>query len=1769
MNRENIARLFVSIAVFAAAMPLVADTALVNGIEWEYTVNYNDRTATLDSISSATTGSLSIPSTINSYRVTGIGDSAFSYCRGLTKATIPDSVTRIGENAFEGCSGLVSIKIGNGVTNIGVYAFGDCTNLTSVVIPDSVMVIGESVFSGCSSLASVKIGNGVVDIGNYAFCDCANLTSVAIPDSVTDIGEYAFSDCSSLASVKIGNGVTSIREGAFSGCSSLASVKIGNGLTSLGYDVFSGCSDSLYDTTTIFGVVLVDGWAIANTGDVSGDLDLTGVRGIGPCAFEYCSLLESVKIEKGVVSIGDYAFCGCDSLASVVIPDGVIRIGEGAFSGCSGLMSVTMPDSVMSIGGYAFEYCSGLASVKIGNGVTNIGVYAFGDCTNLTSVVIPDSVMVIGESVFSGCSSLASVKIGNGLTSLGGNVFFDCSDSLYDTDTVPGVMLVDGWVVDYTGDVSGGLDLTGVRGIGNEAFWGYDRLTDVTIPDGVTSIGRSVFHSCNNLTNVTLSGSVTRIEENAFRGCSSLTNMIIPDSVTSIGEGAFSRCSGLTSITLPFVGSRRGNSGSPDSLLGYIFGTDSYDGGRETLQYYNNPNQNYYDSETYCIPSALESVVITDETVLGDGAFYGCSGLSNVTIPNSVTNIAKSVFCGCSGLTSITLPFVGLNRRSLDHFGIIFGSESYAGGTKVRWASYSYYYIPSALKSVEITDDTSWNGAFSNCSGLTNVTIPDNMMSISRNAFEGCTSLFDTTTIPGVKLVDGWAIGTEGWLSDYLDLSGVRGIGDSAFEDCSGLTSVELSEGLRVIGRRAFARCTSLRTINIPDSVVNMGYGAFARCPAVFDENGFFIYKNVLYDYCGNAKTVVIPDGVKEIASSMLNSCDSEFITKIKIPDSVERIAAETFEYEFLDHYFYGDPYMDTRTIPGAILVDGWVVGWYKNRNTRAIDLTKARGIADDGLSGAFTDGDGVRLCEGNVIIPGHIKIVPVAAFECASLASVSIAEGVRSIEEGAFSETDLRAITIPSTVTNVGEYAFAGCKDLESARIPSTLNGKIPDSAFKGCGSQFTITYYDVVGFPQYVGVSVASDCVGMGSVTGGNNVFAVDAKVSIKATAKAGFVFAGWYNGETLLSRSAAYTYVVTDKEVELVARFATAEDDAASIAIGTDVGYATADDGSFTLNLQELTASLSEPKLAVSGLPTGLKLDTKTGVIGGTATKPGVYKVTVSATNKTVKKPVTATFELVVPNLASEKLPGLKQETDAYGIVTSGVAFDPGLVDCSPEDGWTVKAAGLPTGLKFVQNKATGAYSITGVPTKAGTFTVTFTASKKGEKNQVATITLVTKALPEWAVGTFSGFVEHSAGPESGSDFGSITMTVAANGKVSGKIALVGTNYTFSAASYARVTDDGCFVVDAEAKAGKVVRPLRLLVLSCCAPESSPSLLNARAVGSLDSPLASEILMCRGMWKDKATAAVAKTEIAKWKGVYTLSMADGGYLSLTVGKDGNVKASGKLADGTSVNATTPLLHDGETGFLACVYSAPSAYKGGALAMSIGFNEGEGGIRTLGDSREIAQWASRNPQATGEYGAGFNRAVEFAGAYYNKLETLRKYYESLRVSFDSMPLLAYTFKETNLDGNGKKATTSSAATEEAVNTLWQDGLSVAVSEKGAIVVEKATKPVQDKPTNKWIYNGTNDGALTLSFAQATGIFKGSYTFWYDYESAHDYTTGKSTMAHTSKKVNFEGIMVQGANEMCGFYLWDASSVYDDPKTGKEKTYKYKESYPVYLVCP
>ena len=378
------------------------------GYTWTYQINGD--TAKIYTVSPNPTA-VTIPSTLGGKPVTSIGGSAFSGCSDLTSVTIPDSVTSIGDYAFYWCSGLTSVTIGNGVTSIGDYAF-----------------------SGCSGLTSVTIGNGVTSIGKCAFEVCSGLTSVTIPDSVTSIGGSAFSGCSGLTSVTIGGGVTSIGDYAFYNCSGLTSVTIPDSVTSIAYYAFYNCSESLFDTMAIPGVKLVDGWAIGTTGSLSGNLDLTGVRGIGDGAFYGCSGLTSVTIPDGVTSIGYSAFSGCSGLMSISVGAGnanyksvngllLSKDGTRLIQGVNG--DVTIPDSVTSIGDYAFEDCSGLTSVTIPDSVTSIGSSAFSGCSGLTSVTIPDSVTSIGKYAFYDCSGLASIIFEGNAPTVGDRAFDD------------------------------------------------------------------------------------------------------------------------------------------------------------------------------------------------------------------------------------------------------------------------------------------------------------------------------------------------------------------------------------------------------------------------------------------------------------------------------------------------------------------------------------------------------------------------------------------------------------------------------------------------------------------------------------------------------------------------------------------------------------------------------------------------------------------------------------------------------------------------------------------------------------------------------------------------------------------------------------------------------------------------------------------------------------------------------------------------------------------------------------------------------------------------------------------------------------------------------------------------------------------------------------------------------------------------------------------------------------------------------------------------
>ena len=380
------------------------------------------------------------------------------------------------------------------------------------------------------------------------------------------------------------------------------------------------------------------------------------------------------------------------SITEIVVPDYVTAISQGVFAGCSSLESITLPfaggsvKKATDIYQYPFGYIFGTNSYTGGTAVTQYYYGSSTSSTTSTTYYIPSSlkeVMITGGNILYGafynCSGLTSIAIPSSVTSIGSSAFSGCSGLM--SITIP----------------------DSVTSIGERAFSGCSKLTEITIPDGVTSIGNSTFSGCSELTSATFdeNSQLTSVGEMAFSGCSKLTEITIPDSVTWIGYDAFSGCSSLESMTLPFVGgSVFATSASNSTLFGYIFGTNSYNGGTAVTQYY------YYGSSTssrthitYYIPSSLKEVMITGGNILY-GAFYNCSGLTSIAIPSSVTSIGDSAFFNCSALTSIIIP----------------DSVTSIGSSAFFWCTrLTNFTIPDSVTSIG-------SSAFSYCSGLTSVT---------------------------------------------------------------------------------------------------------------------------------------------------------------------------------------------------------------------------------------------------------------------------------------------------------------------------------------------------------------------------------------------------------------------------------------------------------------------------------------------------------------------------------------------------------------------------------------------------------------------------------------------------------------------------------------------------------------------------------------------------------------------------------------------------------------------------------------------------------------------------------------------------------------------------------------------------------------------------------------------------------------------------------------------------------------------------------------
>ena len=484
------------------------------------------------------------------------------------------------------------------------------------------------------------------------------------------------------------------------------------------------------------------------------------------------------------------------------------------------------------------------------------------------------------------------------------------------------------------------------------------------------------------------------------------------------------------------------------ALFGYEYKGISYStrggyGGEETVSV-SGPTDAYRCPAVINIPSTVTFDGITYRvTSIDDKAFFCYTGLTSITIPNSVTSIGEAAFYG-TGLTSITIPDSVINIRK----------STFAGCDKLVSATMGH--------NVESIGERAFCGT-----GLTSITIPNSVTSIGEAAFADCKNL-TSITIP----------------------NSVTSIEDDTFYRCEGLTSVTIGCNVVSIGESAFS-CTGLTSITIPNSVTSIGEAAFKGCSALIalvveSENTIYDSRNncnALIETSTNTlmqgcNTTIIPYGVTRIKKSAFSHCRG--LASIIIPNSVTSIGESAFygcggltsatigcNVESIGESAFSYTGLTSITIPNSVTSIGRSAFY---GCTELISITVEKGnimydSRDDCNALIETATNTLTLGCGTTIIPNSVTSIGYCAF---------------------FGCTGLTSITIPNSVTSIGGCAFYGCTGLTSITIPNGVTS-IGGSAFYGCTSLTAVTFGDNV---TSIGDWAFFGCEGLSSVIIGSSV-------------------------------------------------------------------------------------------------------------------------------------------------------------------------------------------------------------------------------------------------------------------------------------------------------------------------------------------------------------------------------------------------------------------------------------------------------------------------------------------------------------------------------------------------------------------------------------------------------------------------------------------------------------------------------------------------------
>jgi hypothetical protein len=769
------------------------------------------------------------------------------------------------------------------------------------------------------------------------------------------------------------------------------------------------------------------------------------------------------------------------------------------------LTSITIPESVTSIGNGAFSYCSDLTDITVNWTTTPPAIN--GNALTLRNIIlyVPEGTTAIYETA-EVWKEFTIVEQSN------------CPSGTFGTNDALTWKLCEGTItISGTGEMPG----FGYQDFDTDLppWHSYKRIiTAVVVESGVESIGSFAFYGYDNLESITLPESVSSIRRYAFSRSNGLASVIIPETVTSIGEFAFWDCTRLTEITVA------SDNPSYCSEAGVLFDKEK----TTLIQYPGGKTGSYTVPESvtsigdcafmYCY--SLEAVSLSKNVnSIGRQAFYGCSGLTSVTFPASVTSIENGAFTNCSNLIEMTVDANNSSFSSED--GVLFDKSKATLLQYPTGRTDDSYTIPASVTAIG-------NDAFSYCTGLKSIILPEMLTSIGNDAFFGCSSLTSITLPATVTSIENYAFYGNNSLTDvivnwtttpleinthvfaYLTLSnitlhvpygttaiyeaaeiwkefdiveqpcpsGTFGDGDAlAWELCEGtltisgvgvmpdydssnnrspwysyreeITDVIIESGVESIGAWAFHGCRQLQSVGLfPASLLNaIGEAAFHGCrslKSVTLPEALTSIGEAAFVSCVSLESIIIPEKVNFIGNSAFVDCSG--LKSIIIPESVTSIGEAAF-------YRCGS--LESIILPESLTSIG--VAAFSESNSLTEITVASNNPAFSSEGGVLFDKNKETIIQypigktnNSYTIPESVTSIEPHAFAYCRLEYITIPESVTSIERWTFAYSyNLKSITIPESVTSIGTLALAGCSKLADITVnwtatPPAINSDV-----------------------------------------------------------------------------------------------------------------------------------------------------------------------------------------------------------------------------------------------------------------------------------------------------------------------------------------------------------------------------------------------------------------------------------------------------------------------------------------------------------------------------------------------------------------------------------------------------------------------------------------------------------------------------------------------------------------------------------------------------